>query len=354
MRNSIPTNIDIISVLRLPLIVGVVFIHSLSMTHGVYLVYDFFYDALTEIICETCVPLFFFFSGYLFFQNVKSFDFDVFKQKLSRRVKSLLIPYLFWNIFVVVIIGAGQMLAPSLFTGAFKRVVDFTVNDWLSIFYCALGSTQPIAYQLWFLRNLMVMILLTPLIYYLCKYLNYWWLIVLVVLPKFGIDGMFPGLNLFSLSFFAAGCWFGIYKCSFIIKPINIRFIIAIAFLLFYGTEIFLHLRGITHGGFHKISVMMGCFAIIQFVSLIIQNKDSSRFFYMKPMINNSTFFIYCYHGIFASFLAGTLSKYVTCDAFAVLAYIMIVLALVLFGVFAYNLLLKTLPGFTRVITGGR
>ena len=69
-------NNRIISIVRFPLIVGVVFIHSLSIPHGSFMVYDFFYYSLNEILCDTCVPLFFFFSGY-FIGLDSSYSFSI-------------------------------------------------------------------------------------------------------------------------------------------------------------------------------------------------------------------------------------------------------------------------------------
>lgn len=168
MEKVLSKQSEIISALRFPLIVGVVFIHTLELSAGEYQVYDFLYSFLTDGLCGVCVPLFFFFSGYLFFQNIDCFDMTTYWKKMKKRARSLLIPFIFWNLFVVTIIGLGQLVAPSLFTGAYKSISDFTFIDWLSIFYSALGSNQPIAFQLWFLRDLIIMVAMTPLFYYLC------------------------------------------------------------------------------------------------------------------------------------------------------------------------------------------
>ena len=354
MQNCLRGNIEINSLLRFPLIVGVVFSHSLSLAHGNYKIYDFFYISLTEILCTTCVPLFFFFSGYMFFHNIESFDLGTYKNKLKRRVKSLFIPYVFWNLFVVAVIGIGQILAPSFFSGSFKNVMDFTVNDWLSIFYCAFGSNQPIAFQLWFIRNLMVMIVLTPLIYFLCRCFDYWWLLVLFLLPMIGINVLFPGFSFFSLSFFATGCWFGINKCSFIVKSINAKYLIIIAFIILYIIDFLFHKSNTVHVAFHYFCVVAGCISIIQAASLIVQHKDYTKFFFMEPAISNSTFFIYCYHGIFSAFITRFVIRFVSNDLMAVLGYFMVVFVLIAFGVLAFNFLSKLSPAIIGFITGGR
>lgn len=56
-------------------------------------------------IVETCVPFFFMISGYLFFRTYQSCKW---REKLQSRVKSLLVPYLLWNIFYAVVMISLQ------------------------------------------------------------------------------------------------------------------------------------------------------------------------------------------------------------------------------------------------------
>ena len=343
----------IISVLRFPMIVGVVFIHTLELSAGQFPIYDFLYSFLTDGLCGVCVPLFFFFSGYLFFQNIECLNMTIFWEKIKKRARSLLIPFIFWNLFVVAIIGIGQLVAPSLFSGAYKNVLAFSVEDWLSIFYSAFGSNQPIAFQLWFLRDLIIMVVLTPLFYYLCKYLRFWWLPVLFILSLFGIRIIIPGLNIFSLSFFCTGCWFGINRTSFSFKSDWVRWTIIVAYFLSLVIEIVLYGR-IKNDLFNGINTILGCVAIVQLTAIYLEQCETSKLWYMKKYINNSTFFIFCYHGIFSAFLGKAISPYVSNDVTAIMGYFGIVFILVIGGILAYNLLLAVLPRFTAFITGGR
>lgn len=79
------------------------------------------------------VPLFFI-SGYLFFFRT-AFSVDVYKKKLKSRIKTLLIPYLFWNFVVLVGHWIVTVLSPvQLTSGAYKQVSDYTVCDYLISF----------------------------------------------------------------------------------------------------------------------------------------------------------------------------------------------------------------------------
>ena len=334
--------------------VGVVFIHSLSLDRGVYHIYDFCYSLITESLCGVCVPLFFFFSGYLFFQNIETFGFETYKSKIKKRINSLLIPFLFWNLFVVAIIGMGQLFLPSLFTGAFKNVSDFSITDWLSIFYCSLGSNKPIAYQLWFLRDLIIMSVMTPLFYILCRYLKFWWIVVLMFLCIIGVSSHIPGLSFVSLFYYCTGCWCGINKKSFVFRSHKFRWFSILLYFALLVIELSLKQVGyswIQH--IHSLNIMIGCVSVLQLASFYIEHRKESKSL-LKKSISNSSFFIYCYHGIFATFMGKMACSFVNSDLEAVTCYFGIVVLLVVFGVIIYNALLKTLPLITLVITGGR
>ena len=96
----------VIDVLRFPMIVGVVLWHSFF--EGIMgldipiqdtdISYYFFF--ISRILASVAVPLFFYFRVSLFFRT--AFSVDVYKKKLKSRIKTLLIPYLFWNFVVLV------------------------------------------------------------------------------------------------------------------------------------------------------------------------------------------------------------------------------------------------------------
>jgi len=128
----------------LPLIVLITFAHSYSGVRAGWSLWDSgwdTYEVLKLVVSETMVkvamPTFFVMSGYLFFVNVTEWNAKTYWSKLRRRVKKLLIPYIIWNIAMAV------------------KLQTFS----LSIFI------EPANMPLWFLRDLMIVSLLTPIIY---------------------------------------------------------------------------------------------------------------------------------------------------------------------------------------------
>ena len=62
--------------------------------------YEIFRFSFVEGIARIGVPLFFFISGFLFFYY-DDFSKNVYLGKIKKRFKSLVVPYIFWNLVVV-------------------------------------------------------------------------------------------------------------------------------------------------------------------------------------------------------------------------------------------------------------
>ena len=99
--------------LRFPLIVGVVFIHCFGKPFDFDAIdfanlsamdyYNLFRVAISRVLTHICVPVFYLISGYLFFIRLEKWDNSVYLNKLKKRSKSLLIPFLIWNSFAIIL-----------------------------------------------------------------------------------------------------------------------------------------------------------------------------------------------------------------------------------------------------------
>jgi len=119
----------------------------------------------------TAVYYFAFISGVLFFRN---YDFSKVKDKYSSRFKSLLIPYLVWNILYYLfflIVGSLPFL---------KGVMNSEESE--------AGLVELFKYlwegygTFWYLKVIIALVIISPLIYILLKRQKYWYPEVLVVL----------------------------------------------------------------------------------------------------------------------------------------------------------------------------
>lgn len=79
-----------------------------------------------------------------------------------------MIPYLFWNTFVLLLFLTAQSIpvTSDLFSGANTLIRNFNFSDFLSAYWNYNTSSYPIDYPFWFIRDLMAIVLLTPVVYW--------------------------------------------------------------------------------------------------------------------------------------------------------------------------------------------
>ena len=188
-----------IDLLRVLLTIGIVSRHALmeglpNATAG--------FSAFTQgVIALTvvCVPLFYAISGYLFFRNTpEKPEPRWFWDKIRSRFFSLLIPYLIANCIAWGCYYFALKAVPSMVSG-------FLGDDWknpLFVFW-----TGPINLSLWFIRELIVMVVISPLIYLFVRYLRWWGVLALGILWGFKLcpEPVF---------FFSLGACLSIWKIS--------------------------------------------------------------------------------------------------------------------------------------------
>lgn len=127
-------------------------------------------------LVRVSTPLLFAISGFLFFRNYDGRKFGRwFGAKLKTRAQTLLAPYLFWSAWGLLAVFLMQQVPaarPFFYT---TLIADYTPSRLLNTLFL-----NPFPYQLWFLRDLMAYVLLTPLIYPCLKWGR--WLLPVVLL----------------------------------------------------------------------------------------------------------------------------------------------------------------------------
>lgn len=130
----------------MPMAVLVVFIHfnlaKNSITaNGIEYIqdypawFDFVVTLISSVLSGIAIPLFFFFSGFLFFKD-SEFSLTVYIHKLRSRAKTLLIPYLMWN-FIAILNNIVKMLPPlsKFFPGADSIDIQISLKRLLYTFF---------------------------------------------------------------------------------------------------------------------------------------------------------------------------------------------------------------------------
>lgn len=114
----------------------------------------FLQEVMTAEVTRIAVPLFYLISGFLFFINYQN-TWDDYMRKLRARTRSLLIPYILF------------LLCGSLAMFVLGHV--YTIDALWEIIKHGIRLSPPIFYPLWFLRDLYVMVLIAPIVYWVIK-----------------------------------------------------------------------------------------------------------------------------------------------------------------------------------------
>ena len=358
---------QVIDFLRFPLAVGVVLIHASAdsivmngvsvMEDGQFPVFQAVSFLCSKVFAAIAVPLFFFISGYLFFYKLPGFAPRAYGQKLRKRVKSLLLPYLFWNLVMMLLYWAVQTVVPGMMSGRFRLVADYSLTDWLwsiwnrSMADAAASHGLPFNYPLWFVRDLMMMVLLSPLIYFCVKKLRGFAVALLGLLWMFDIGLGMPGFSTVAFFFFATGAWFSLSRRNFMqaMRP----YFKASAVLYAALSLALLCFRDAAWNGYLiRLSIVVG---IVLVVSLAARYVESGRW---KPnaFLAGSSFFIYAYHGMPVTFALKGLFRIVQPQGeLSMLAvYFATIGIIVLLGLGLYWVVKKCFPALSPLLTGSR
>lgn len=211
------SNTQYITALRFPLALLVVFIHThnaqwqLIETGSAPTPASF----LSGILPTFAVPMFFALSGYLFFYKLRAFTLSSYVEKIKRRLLTLALPYLLWNLIAFGLYALQSKLSGQALTYPFSPGLWWNCRELAAPFSNMWGlsvgvSTAPIQQPLWFVRDLMLIVLITPIIYGLLKRLGAWSLLLLGGIYYTSLWPNWGGVSFMGIWYFSLGAWFSI------------------------------------------------------------------------------------------------------------------------------------------------
>ena len=338
-----------ISWLRFPLIFLIICLHCFSTVtipgnHTTYfkLIYPF-----SLWLGETGVPGFFFISGFLFFLSQKSF-----KKKLKTRINTLLIPYIMWNGILMLAYFASYFLGyPQDING--KNVSEYDLVDYARLFWDRgsydNGNFVPILCPLWYIRNLLIMSVLSPVFYYFIKYTRE------LFLTAIAIWWMTTYHNAFiqqTVLFFCLGAYFSIHEIDPLKYTKNLKTFFITLFIIFAVSDIYTHTIYNTSINLqiHRLALLFNIPAILLLADYCIKKGLSSS------TLSNSAFIVFATHYpivvVLRKFCASQFAK--SSDLTHVLLYWACVLIATLSSIGVYIILNKYFPKTKNILSGRR
>ena len=338
-----------IEALRFPLILFIICLHCYTSTSYVVRGHDIYFRLIYPLslwIGETGVPAFFFISGLLLFYSKKTYG-----QKLKSRVKTLLIPYLFFNgLLLCVYLCLMFMGKPAVILG--KDLTDYSLIDYLRVFWDRgdwnQGNGAPLLCPFWYIRNLMALVVLSPALYYIIKYTK---LLFPLIVGIFWINAHHSAYLLQSLTLFSLGAYFPICDKS----PIEMfekykAFFICTFFIL--ATMDYLHLFVDVPFAlpFHRLSLVANTLFLIGFLGEYLY-----RHHIYSSFLSKSAFFVFCIHYPMTTALRPFFQRINgSSDITLATAYFASVIGIAIICILIYKVLNGLFPKFVNFITGSR
>lgn len=349
-----------IDLLRFPLCVLVVLCHTkiLFGIPGIGLPSGAFQQGLQIFLCEViphiAVPAFVFFSGYLFFYHC-SFDPALWKRKFASRARGLLLPYLIWCTIGFIIASSTGQCSFTLknFIWGF-----WDTREWMEL-PSHIGAAMPSDMPLWFIRDLMMMVILSPAIYRIVKKTGFalpliagiWW-----------YSHWMPKITGFSsdiVFFFILGAYLAIRDVNFVEKTYRFRWGIHTAAAGLMVADFIIVNGNFTEYGSLKYCwpvfnafVIFGMFSAIHIASTLSSKTERKKLAFW----GGCSFFIYAVHYLYSPYLMEGLGKIwqpQTDLGFAAFFLIFATLT-TLSAIAGYHILKHLSPKTCNIITGNR
>jgi hypothetical protein len=341
-----------IACVRFPLVFAIILLHGYSTcvipNHDIY--FKTLYP-LSYWIGETAVPAYFFISGLLLFYSSKTYS-----QQLKSRFKTLFIPYMIWNSLLLLVYVAIWLAGfqPEIL---YKSLDDYTWQDYLRCFWDRgerdWGNTTPVMAPMWYIRNLMVMYLISPILYYVIRATGP---MIPIICGLFWANANNVAFTLQTLTMFSLGAFFPINE----INPIDFwkqyKIHIIILFVVFGILDNYLHIASVDNSittlfnlPVHRMALVANTFFVIWLGTYLYDRE------WRFPKLSKAAFFIFCVHFPLMKAIRKICKRFLEwSDGIHILLYFISVALITVICYLMFRLLSRYCPWFIRVSTGDR
>lgn len=293
-------------------------------------------------IAGNAVPMFFIISGYLFFRNItdsSNIKLDIRKKQLNR-IKTIGIPYLFWNIFGMLFYMTIPRIPAvnNIMNGSYVEITLKNIFNGI-IFH-------EYYFPFWYLKELIIIISLAQIIGFILSNKNSSILTLIILTMIYIFNTNITFLYSYSLYFFFLG-----------------------AFIATYGKEFFENKQKL------KVSVFLICiFILLSIVRILSSNHLLVQLAYIiSPMIlwgavdsfvskikitwiMNQSFFIYCSHIIIVTTIGKIFCKLINTsqEIWIILSFLVTPIVTLIIIYLISIFLNKYFKSFYRIICGNR
>lgn len=276
--------------------------------------YDFCRILFSQGICRLAVPTFFLISGYLFFRNLEVWNNQIYWEKVRKRWFSLLLPYIVWNLAAFMSLMFQEYVADIARGGSWQNFYSHLISIWtqyggvrmlydsgdtvhgtVSILGYMVSGAGPINGPLWYIRDLIVLIVFSPVIYFFVRYARYLWLLFSGILMVLNIGLPYTFVTVVGVFFFSLGSFLAINKFSLWECEKKMRaFLGGMTIFSLAGMVVCYGYDEMVYIIFRNLYTLFGCLLVIPILGYIIKirNFKSSKI----SFVAHASFFIYVSH----------------------------------------------------------
>lgn len=265
---------------------------------------SFFFQELLHTCANCAVPFFFIISGYLFFYQKE--DMTLIKKGIKKRVRTLLIPYIVWCTLFVVQLWLASMATP-LNQDYFSILYSGEIMDALR-FLKRMYIAPPLAFHLWYVRDLMAVVAISPLIFLWQR--KHPLIFLLIIAVVCGFLKLIPWLS-WPLTWFSLGSYFAFSKKD--ILELNNKWIgvvMLLGYVVITGWLIYNGAHTTADKWYSFPVILLGIVGVWNTYDIIGIHK------YFTSYLTDQTFFLYCAHVPFLTIISTLLFPVVTGNSF--------------------------------------
>ncbi len=333
---------------------------------------DWYYTIIalfSEVLPRIGVPLFFFFSGFLFFYHTQ-WNVAAYKRKLKSRARTLLLPYFLWN--VIAIAWTGFRLLPCLakvFPNAGKTSIDWSLsaigytfwdNNHHGMFIRPIedlteditNAIYPIDVPLWYVRDLIIVVICAPLVYGIVKKAGYWLPVVLGLAWYFvdAYDLGYPHQLLTAFFFFSWGSYYSIHQLDFTVLFRKLSFLPVLYIVAAVADTFSKELSFNCY--IHDIGILLGVVSAIIITASLLE-RGTIR---VNSFLAGASFFLFALHTLILKDVGRIIMTPIRSGSpyFLIVFYFLVPALTILICLGMYKVLKKYFPACASLLTGGR
>ena len=300
-----------ITALRFPLALLVVLIHTQNKIWQAAEAQDSLWFSVPVHFLSRClpavaVPLFFAISGFLFFYQKQTFTLADQREKLRKRCVTLLLPYVVWNLLAFLLAPLKTLLQGGDWKTALQTFspleifwgdisAETSANLWGMTVWV---SSYPELDQLWFIRDLMIVVLFAPLLHFLLRRVPFLFLFVLSVVGLLQLWQNPLGMRMAGWFYFSLGAFFsvrGLCPIETTRRLLRPALIVA-AVMLVWNTlpeKMFGLLSDLLPSGMSYHLYNLSAMVVLLHVARAYTRRRAPH-----PWLSKSSFFVYAFHTI--------------------------------------------------------